>query len=426
MDNKSNFATLKYSGTESFIVFLVIFFSIVRTSASYPIIALGTIAIFIYLIVGMRNFNTKGVQAILFLFFTIMLFISIISAIMAMPIESFRDTFIVRLVVFYPFISMIILFYNKNETYDIIERYLFVSISAIYSIAVAEILFDFDMISLMGRAGESAVARHLIEDRLLATSIYINYNDLMFIFSIFNALIIGRSYNSSGRKKYVYYTLSAIIFLYQIYVGSRAAIISSVLLYIMLFYVIISSYAGAKRAFVFFLIMAIPTFIVLVYSILEYIISNDIDSSTIERMRIYVDAVNVIFSSIRGVFFGFGEVADFYQQVYIRCGYVCLADPHNIILEIAFSYGIIILLIYMVTYFSVCSRFISGKINHNGLGLVMAFLIFPVAGLGPSSSLNFYLHWWVLVGAMFVTYTSFCSREGRRGDVNVQVNSSRI
>lgn len=383
-----------YSKFIKFWIFCIIFSFVVRNKYSYEIIITGVVfSTFLILIDNRKIFYNNILFVILIIYAIISSSLSVLILDEYYPSQSL---FLSKIIVVSPVLFLLACFFKPRDGYNIVEFSLYFSISVIVFIAFSEIVFNFDMIVLLGRAQESDVAWMVAADRLLATSIYINFNDLMFVLSIYFCLIVGRIYSNKSKNNYIYIAYCLILISYQFYVGSRASIMATMLAYF-LFLIYKRSYK-----LISFLICLFFCICVFLFNYIYIVYSGIVGGSTGERLEIYTNSMAVIFSSPVKLLFGFGASGDFYEAVHNLCGYECLANPHNVLIEIIYTYGILIFLVYIIYYIFFIINFFSHRGNKEGVGLSLAFIVFPVSGLGPSSALDFSLHWWILIGSFYV------------------------
>ncbi|MEZ8950359.1 hypothetical protein AB6E77_18605 [Vibrio sp. 10N.247.311.18] len=335
------------------------------------------------------KFNVLDVTT--YLFFVTCFFVSSINYII-------HDTSIISLLVPSVFLVFLICVNTINVSFDrLLCDTIIISGGVVLVTALIEIMFSFNFASYLYAGNEHV--RYLETDRFLVSGLFANYNDFSFSMFFFIATLSSYSIKSKsiGVKVsgFIAITLSLSI---CIYLGSRGFLLSILAFYGLVIYL--------KLPNKFFRILMISIGIIGLFSSSIILSSYLLDNSNMIRISIIENYINLISNDWYYLLFGFSEKYNYVSHSVILYG-EGLYDPHNLFMEVMIMYGVPAFLLLLFSYIMAIVNLIKFSEDKFRGGyeavLIPVFVLCPLIGAVPSSSLMYYYLQFILI-AMLVIY----------------------
>ncbi|UIP27226.1 hypothetical protein [Photobacterium sp. TLY01] len=225
----------------------------------------------------------------------------------------------------------------------------------------------------------------ITNNRFYVSSFFPNYNNFSFAMFFLNALILPCLFS----RTFGFYLRLGLffVFLYNLaiclHMGSRGFLISSLLYYLLFFYLRINS-SSIRWCVVFIFFLLAISISPLAFSYLN-------DNSNLIRVRILYEYFS-LYDSME-FYLGFGTLENYVSVMTATYGFE-LHDPHNLFVEVSIIYGfgafvfLVLLYFYVVVFFLM--RFKSGRNYEFSVYILPLFAFLPIIGAVPSSSLFYY------------------------------------
>lgn len=258
-------------------------------------------------------------------------------------------------------------------------------------------MFSFNFASYLYAGNEHV--RYLETDRFLVSGLFANYNDFSFSMFFFIATLSSYSIQSKNIGVKVFGSIAIILSLsICIYLGSRGFLLSILAFYSLFIYMQFPNKVF-RGAMVSIGIIGLLSSSVILSSYL-------LDNSNMIRISIIEKYINLISNDWYYLLFGFSEKSKYVSHSVLLYG-EGLYDPHNLFMEVMIMYGVpafsLLLFCYVITTVNLI-KFNEGKFKGGYEAvLIPVFVLCPLIGAVPSSSLMYYYLQFILI-AMLVIY----------------------
>lgn len=232
------------------------------------------------------------------------------------------------------------------------------------------------------------------------TALYYNENDVAFVLTFLNVVLL----DGLGNK--IKYSLVVFSLFVILYIGSKAALISIII--IICLHYIYHIEEKTRLSLLFFIVIVLFTPFLMENQFVIESISRSFerfsefyqgistgggDTSTKDRILIYEGAMSIIGNDFFRLIFGY-ESFDFYKTTLLLDTNAPLADFHNISFELLVMFGIVGFLMFsMYVFYLAFFLFRTGDV-YSSLSL-LAFVL--LSTLGPSSTFRSAIIWVLLL-----------------------------
>lgn len=261
---------------------------------------------------------------------------------------------------------------------------MFLGLTLISLISLFEIITNVKLIGFLYPDAYSQIDI-INSHRLYVSSLLPNYNNFSYSMFFLNGILI--SIYMKVKINLAQKIIVIILLVYNLfictYMGSRGFILATVLYFVFFFYKEVKSSRVRSLLAILSIVMLFPA--------MYFIFPALMDNSNSIRLKIISDYFSLV--GTKEFYFGFGELSSYVSYLDSIYG-VYLHDPHNLFLEVSVIYGFIPFLVLVFIYLFLL-LFFCFNLNPKGcyepsVCLIVLFLLLPLIGAVPSSSLFYY------------------------------------
>lgn len=299
---------------------------------------------------------------------------------------------------------------RTREACDWIVEGLYIGLALSWLVSMGEVVTGIKMMDIIYPGNNTASL--ISHNRLFVSAFFPNYNDycvaMVMLCTLVMARMVFQPRAGTGRTALRLLMLLTSTFLI-VHMGSRGALIG----------LVIAAGIIALLATRTINLRAVPVrlaFLCLVVLVgiagLVFTSSYVQDHSTATRGTIITNALTLMGEHPVNALLGFGALTAYQAAARDRFGDI-LMDPHNLLLEMAISYGVPALVMYLVCWLGVLRRGLvrmQQAMTWRSVAALTITALMPVLGVVPSSTLRYHVTWLWLVAAM--GYLQAARRQG--------------